>query len=165
MSIEERIQSILITEHNFANNLKFSWKDHSWAVAQYCPEYFDTEKFDWKYCSGYVAIHCPEHLDTKLYNWEKHSDYVARYCPNKINTKLYNWEQFSAALLYHHPNHKYLKHCIWNTETTGTLKYIIEISNDSIWKKYEEQINDLLDTTKRKILLNKIAKEIKLSKI
>ena len=186
MTVEEEIQSILITEHKFTNNLNFSWKDHSWAVAEHCPEHLDPKKYNWENDSHYIAQYCPQHfnpelynwetyshhvaqfcpdkIEPKLYNWERYSYYVAQYCPNKIVTKLYNWEHFSATLLFHHPNHKYLKHCIWNTQAIKRLQYLIK-RYTSILEKYKNQLSDLLNPTKREILLTKIAKDAKISKI
>ena len=142
MTVEEKIQSILITEHNFTKNLNFSWKDHSWAVAEHCPQYFNPKKYD----------------------WENNSDYVAKYCAENLDPRLYNWNIDSWALLFYNPNHKYLNHCIWSIGTIESLKDYILLQS-SVWEKYRNQIDDLLDPTKREILLTKIAKDVKISKI
>ena len=166
MTPEEIINTYLKTKpYILYSKKKFSWERDSPYVAQYCPQYFNPEKFNWEKYSHIVPMFCPQHICPNKYNWGKYSYVIARLYPNKIDPKLYNWERYSSELIFHHPNHKYLKHCIWNTETTCTLKYIIENSNDSIWNKYKDQLNNLLDPTKRKTLLDEISKEIALEKI
>ena len=143
----------------------FSWTDHSDCVAKYCPQYFDPKSYDWQDHSRYIARYCPEHFDSKLYNWKKDAKYVAEYCPDKIDPLKFDWEKQSTTLIFYHPSHKYLKHCVWSTYTVRQLKNYITSYKTSIWKKYKNEIDDLLDSTKRKILLEKIAKNIKISKI
>ena len=104
-------------------------------------------------------------LSTKeKFNWKRHAYYVAKYCPQHINPELYNWEKDSATFLFYHPNHKYLKHCVWNENNIDNLKEYSKYKG-GIWSKYENQIDDLLNLTKRETLLKKISKEVTLSKI
>lgn len=65
----------------------FDWDKHSWAVAKFCPEYFDSNKFNWERDSWAVAMYCPDKLDPDRYNWERFSYVVAKYCPDKLSLK------------------------------------------------------------------------------
>ena len=164
MTPEEKITNILKKKGRLTPTKTFSWEEHSWEVAEYCPQYFDPEKYNWKVHSWAVLYYCPQHFNPQMYNWAGHSYNIGRYSPDKIEPRLYNWKRESSALLFYHPNHKYLKHCIWNKKTIDDLKEYSKYEA-GIWKKYENQINDLLDPTKRETLLNKISKEITLEKI
>ena len=164
MSIETEIETAFKIRSILPSHQKFHWEKHSHYVAEYCPHLFDSKKFNWEEYSWAVTKHCPDKIEPELYNWKDYSLYVAMYCPDKIDPKLYNWEKKSDTLLFHHPNHKYLKHSIWNTKTINNLKEYM-LLQPSVWDKYKNQIDDLLYPTKRVILLNKISKEIKLSKI
>ena len=165
MTNEEQIEKILCKKGELLPTEIFLWETHSYYVARHCPQHFNPEKYNWEEHSWAVAESCPQHFNTELYNWEKFSHYVAQYSPNKIDIKKYNWKINSAALLFYHPQHKYLKHCICNTKTIESLNNLIENYNNLIWKKYLGEIDHLLNPTKREVLLNKIAKEIKISKI
>ena len=185
MTNEEKITNILKEKNILPTRENFSWKDHSCAVAQYCPKYFDTEKFDWKYGSSYVAQYCPEKFDSQNFNWEKDSSYipeyapqhfdttkyewdhhswaVAKYTPDLIDTQEFNWKWHGHHLIINHPDHKFIKHCIWNKNTIEEMSFHIrEVPH---WYKQKNKLHDLLDPTKRELLLNKVSKEIKLSKI
>ena len=164
MTVEEKIEEILKKKGKLNQTSKFSWKEHSAYVAIYCIEHLDPKKYNWKKSSWAIAQYGTEYFDPKKYNWEEDSHYIAEFCPNKIDPKLYNWEGDSCTLLFFHPNHKHLKYCIWNKKTIESLKVFIAYYK-SIWRKYENQIDDLLDLTKRETLLKKIAKEITISKI
>ena len=186
MKVEDKIEKILHKKGFLNLDKNFNWKKHSWAVAQYCPEHLDPSKYNWEQHSYYVAQFCPDIIDPKLYNWEQHSYYVAEFCPeyldpknynwetdsyyvaqlcpDKIDPKLYNWTKDSTTLIFYHPTHKYLKHCIWNKKTIENLQTLINYKT-SVWKKYSTQLDDLLNTTKRKLLLEKISKDIKITRI
>ena len=164
MTPEEKITNILKEKNHLTPTKNFSWKKHSSLMARYCPQYFNPKKYNWKKKSWAVAEFCPNKIDPNLYNWKEDSWAIAECCPNKIDPNLYNWEKESNTLLFNHPNHKYLKHCIWNKKTITDLKFYT-VNNNSIWSKYAAQIDDLLDPTKRIILLDKISKAIKISKI
>ena len=164
MTNEEQIEKILHKKGELLPTEIFSWKKDSKLVAEYYHEYFDTEKYNWEKYSHYVTQYCPENLDPNKYNWKKYSWIVAMCCPHLINTNKFNWEKGSAILLFHYPNNKYIKYCIWNKRTIDSLKFYTR-NNRSIWKKYKNQIDDLLDPQKREVLLNRIAKDIKIAKI
>ena len=195
MSVEEQITNFLRKkiggwpkEPILKADENFSWKHHSWAVAKHCPQYldpenynwekasysiaeyapkyFDPEKYNWKEDSWAVPQHCPQHFNPEKYNWERDSRYVGEFCPDLINTQKYNWEASSWALILNHPNHKYIENCVWGNPTLETIKKVFEYSNEyHVWRRYEDKLQDLQDPTKRKILLNRISKEIALEKI
>ena len=165
MMPEEKITNILKEKNILSTKENSNWKKHSWAVAQYCPEHLDPKKYNWENNSWAVAQFCPDKIDPKLYNWEQYSYYVALYCPNRIEPKLYNWKVSSSDLLFYHPQHKYTKNCIWDSKTIRNLKNFIRIYKNSILEKYLGEMDDLLDPTKRIILLDKISKAVTISKI
>ena len=60
----------------------FDWEKHSWAVAQYAPQYFDPEKYNWEDYSDYIVRYCPEYFDPEKYNWYMHSWAVESFAPH-----------------------------------------------------------------------------------
>ena len=83
---------------------KYNWEEYSWAVAEHCPEYFDPDKFNWEEYSGSVAKYCPDKLDPERYNWQTFSDWVAKYCPDKLDPDKFNWEIDSWAVAVYCPH-------------------------------------------------------------
>ena len=164
MTIEEKITKNLKSKYILHAKEEFSWKNNSWAVAQYCPQYFNSEKFNWEENSYKVILYCPEYFDPKKYNWQDYSYYIAERSSELIDPKLYNWEKNSGDFVYLFPNHKYVTHCIWDKRTIQTINNIINghwgNKKIPIWKKYQNQIDDILEHTKRKLLLDKSSREI-----
>ena len=83
---------------------QLNWKEHSWAVSEYCPEKINPEKFNWEHDSWAVAEFCPHKLDPEKFNWEGYSSYVAKYCPHKLDTEKFNWEEDSSYVAEYCPD-------------------------------------------------------------
>lgn len=75
----------------------FNWKEHSWAVAEHCPEHFDPELYNWEDFSDDVLEYCPEHFDAEKYNWKDYSRAVAMHSPKHFDPEKYNWDDEVAV--------------------------------------------------------------------
>ena len=169
MTQEEKIEKILYKNQALPYYRSFSWTEHSWAVAEYCPHLIDTNLYNWTEFSPSIVKFCPQKFDTNKYDWKSSSDAVAKYCPDLIDLDKFNWTLNSKDLLRYHPTHKYLKHSVWEKGTINALKYAdkkgnLKLLNPEL-EKYKDLLYDLIDPSKKEALLERITKGITLNKI
>ena len=141
MTTELKIEKILREKKAIHPYGTFSWEKNSWSIAEYCPEYFNTNKYNWKNHSWAIAKYCPEKLDPDKFNWKDDSHSILKYCPHKMDTTKANLKNIIKYLL-------------------SVPEYdVSNINENNLIKKWETLTNlknISLEEIKEKAILNKI---------
>ena len=192
MHLEQEIEVLLKKEKVITEETTFSWEEHSPLIAEHCPNLIDPQKFDWQNASysvvaagkQYITLdklnwNCdftkieltkryPELTQDPRFQWKTIERILARYNPKHLDpTKIINWEAMTAEIAIHHPALPLLRtHGVWNERVLDIIRNTMIARPHLIhYVWYDINLEDLLDSKKRKRILKKIEKQITLDKI